>query len=60
MFLNSLLGAAGTRPDSEVSTPLPYKKLLLFVLDRIQKCVLGLFVMSNFNYFLCGLDLIWS
>lgn len=31
--------AGGTALDSGPSTPLPDKKLLLFVLDRLQKCV---------------------
>lgn len=50
MFLNCALDSVGTQPDSEVSTPLPDKKLLLFILDRVQKCVTGLFLMSIFIY----------
>ena len=58
LIINAIYLWTGSRLESGPTTPLPDKKLLLFILDRLQKCV---FLAACFSFpflFLCFL--IWD
>ena len=56
----SMLIFAGSKLDDGPSTPLPDKKLLLFVLDRLQKYVLLVPIRFQLAFLVClSLTVLW-